>query len=73
MYSQKELMSPPELGQLNHLGKLAEQLALTRKVEDFLSMGGEITIEKSAARWSTVDELMDTGYRLSEPPNRFKA
>jgi len=71
-YTQTELMMPPELGNLNHLGKLAEQLALRSEVKAFVLAGGEITIEKSEHRFATVEELMNDGYRLSAPKDLYR-
>jgi len=77
MYTQKELMSPPELGQLNQLGKLAEQLATRTKIEYqtkcwLSSKGNKIEVIPNVHRWATVEELMNTGYRISDPKNLFR-
>lgn len=76
-YTQTELQSPPELGQLNQLGKLAGQLALrseiAEQIKTWLSVEkNEIEIVLSKERWATVEELMNDGYRLSAPRDLYR-
>jgi hypothetical protein len=77
MYGQKELQSPPQLSQLSAVGKIAEQMAHQREIEQLTKAwlshpGNKIEVVKPVHRWATVEEVMNTGYRLSNPSNLFR-
>ncbi len=77
MYTQTELMQPPELSQLSAVGKIAEQLALrseiAEQIEDWLSVAkNRITVVKSVHRWATVEELKESGWEMEGPRNLFR-
>jgi len=66
MYTQSELQTPVIFENQNQFSQLAQQIA------QYVSRGGKITVLESEHRFATVEELTETGYRLSKPQDLYR-